>query len=168
MKRKKINWDHVPWTPFEPATLPPHDRANDHPVAVFLNSRYQVNVYTEFNQAPFGRVVWLSIKTRDKQARHDWRDMQRIKNEIVGEQYDAVEIYPAEDKLVDTANQFHLWVFLDYLLPFGFHTRIVSSGNWKNSVQRPWPKGEEPMDAISGEEYGAALDRMISGQKPGA
>ena len=36
-------------------------------------------------------------------------------------------IYPAETRLVDTANQWHLWVFVDskVRLPVGFRTREV-------------------------------------------
>jgi len=29
---------------------------------------------------------------------------------IVGEEHEAFEVYPAESRLVDTANQYHLWV----------------------------------------------------------
>jgi hypothetical protein len=40
----------------------------------------------------------------DGQAIHDWRELQRIKNEIVGDEIEAVELYPAESRLLDTAN----------------------------------------------------------------
>jgi hypothetical protein len=36
---------------------------------------------------------------------HDWRDLQRIKNQLVGPECEAVELYPAESRKVDTANQ---------------------------------------------------------------
>jgi len=42
--------------------------------------------------------------------------------------YEAVEIYPNEKRLVDTANQYHLFVFpKDYLIPFGWHHRTVDA-----------------------------------------
>jgi hypothetical protein len=161
MKRKKINWDSVPWTPFEVGTLPPSE-LSDHPVVVFLNSRYQVNVY-KVRGGEFGDIAWLSIKTRDKQARHDWRDLQRIKNEIIGPEYVAVEIYPKESNLVDTANQYHLWVFMSgYDLPFGFHDgRLVGDGNWRGSKQRPWPNGERPDDCMTADYYDARVSAGI-------
>lgn len=97
--------------------------------AVFMNEHYQVNV--ERIPVPFGPhtgdVVWLSIKRRDRESIHDWRDLQAIKNALVGEEHEGFELYPAESRLVDTANKFHLWVFADpkVRLPVGFRTREV-------------------------------------------
>lgn len=42
-----------------------------------------------------------------------WDDLYRIKNECGYKEYDAVEIFPAEDKLVNVANMRHLWVMKD-------------------------------------------------------
>jgi hypothetical protein len=38
-----------------------------------------------------------------------------------------VELFPAESRLVDTANQYHLWVMADaeYRFPFGYQRRLV-------------------------------------------
>jgi hypothetical protein len=159
MKRKRTNWDLVKWTAWERGTLPAGP-GNDNPLAVFVNSRYQVNVYRVDGGPVFGDVAWLSIKTRDKQPRHDWRDMQRIKNEIIGPEYDAVEIYPSEDKLVDAANQYHLWVFVNgFRLPFGFNERFVAEGSYRGSVQRPWQNDDRPSDLLTAE----AANRLIVG-----
>lgn len=163
MKRKKTDWSRVTWTTFREVP-PPNDPANqiagNIPVAVFVNSRYQVTCYRD-DHPTLGTVVHLSFKTHDRSAHHDWRDMQRIKNELVGPEYDAVEIYPAESKLVDGANQYHLWVFLDSLLPFGFQTRLVSDGNWRQSRQRPFAEGERPADCLSPEEFEQVYQAQI-------
>lgn len=127
-----------PWTKFEPASFPDFPDAE-----LYLNSRYQVMV-TRFDiDAPFGECVHLSIKLRDKKAWHDWRDMQRIKNELVGPEVEAVEMFPAESRLMDTANQFHLWCFPKFKFPFGYKTREVSESmpldpTGKRPVQRPF------------------------------
>lgn len=157
------NWDEVPWTPFMAGELPATNLAclqkdRDELLGVAINSRYQVNVYSAGTGA-FGRLLWLSIKTLDRSARHDWRDLQRIKNEVVGPEYDAVEIYPAEEKLVDTSNQYHLWVFLDFKLPFGFKERFVGEGTWQGSVQRPFKDDERPADCLTSEQYREQIDR---------
>jgi hypothetical protein len=55
-------------------------------------------------------AIWLSIKHNDRRAIRDWRHFQRIKNELAGAEREAVEIFPPESQLVDTANQYHLWV----------------------------------------------------------
>ena len=100
---------------------------------VYMNDRYQVNVLRV--PMPFGPacgdVAWLSIKHRDKSPVHDWRALQEIKNRIVGPEHEGFEVYPAESRLVDTANQFHLWVFLDpkVRLPVGFREREVTGAD---------------------------------------
>lgn len=157
------SWDDVPWTPFCEGELPDSDmpivqHVRQDLVGVAINSRYQVYVY-DAGAGRMGRMVWLSIKALDKSARHDWRDLQRIKNEVVGPQYDAVEIYPAEDKLVDTSNQYHLWVFLDFKLPFGFNERCVGDGSYQGSVQRPFAPEDRPNDCVPLEQYADVIDR---------
>jgi hypothetical protein len=166
MKRKKINWSQVPWTPFAECVID-DNIANqiDRPVAIYRNSRYQVSVYTR--QTPgavemFGEMAHLSFKVHDRQAHHDWRDMQRIKNEICGPEYDAVEIFPAESKLVDSANQYHLFVFKTFKLPFGFQDRLVGDVSWQQSKQRPFPKDARPADCMGREAYDAALAAAIA------
>jgi len=53
-------------------------------------------------------MLHLSIKRLDKHPVRDWRHFQRIKNELIGEENEAVELYPAQSRLVDTTNQYHL------------------------------------------------------------
>lgn len=97
--------------------------------SVYMNDLYQVNA--QLVAAPFGAVagdvMWLSIKRRDKAPVHDWRELQAVKNLIIGPEHEGFEVYPAESRLVDTANQYHLWVFLDpkFRLPVGFREREV-------------------------------------------
>lgn len=97
--------------------------------AIYMNDRYQVNL--EIVRAPFGHengdMFWLSIKRRDRAPVHDWRELQQIKNMIVGNEHEAFEVYPAESRLVDTANQYHLWVFMDptVRMPVGYKKREV-------------------------------------------
>lgn len=110
---------------------------------IWQNHLYQVNL----KRCPWieGMVlVHLSIKRRDKAPIEDWRDMQRIKNELVGEECEGVELYPAESRLVDSANQYHLWVVDDpeFRWPVGFQERFVHDGNGNTdpengAIQRP-------------------------------
>jgi hypothetical protein len=140
------------WGPFQPGTLPAdaldvdvlmRKHGIDREMAqrcvdrmrretIMMNNRYQVNMIDVGE--PFGPEVgmvrWLSIKRRDKAPIHDWRDLQRIKSELVGAECEAVELYPAESRVVDTANQFHLWVIVDptVRLPLGFVDGRVVTG----------------------------------------
>jgi hypothetical protein len=77
-------------------------------------------------------LVHLSIKRLDRLPTRDWRDLQRIKNQFLGEECEAFELFPAESRLVDTANQTHLWGYDDptFRAPFGFTgPRIVDDSN---------------------------------------
>lgn len=98
--------------------------------SIFLSATHQVNV--QLIRVPFGEdlgdVAWLSIKRRDREVIRDWRELQSIKNAIVGPEHEGFELYPAESRLVDTANQFHLFVFMDrrVRMPVGFVAREVA------------------------------------------
>lgn len=104
---------------------------------IVMNDKYQVNISPVFpGQKGWPDFVHLSIKRRDKEPIHDWRDLQEIKNMLVGDENEAIEIYPAESRLVDCANQFHLWVFVDpeVRIPVGWKTRMVGDSNGAVSV----------------------------------
>jgi len=107
---------------------------------VWINNKYQVNIdrNPEFGQG-WPEMIHLSIKRRDKQPIHDWRDIQRIKNELFGPENEGVELYPAESRLCDTANQFHAWILKEpgRIFPFGFFGgRLVTSESIGGEVQR--------------------------------
>lgn len=115
---------------FQPAYLPD---APDLDAEVFKNDIYTV-IKTDcekigFQQEGFPGLYWLSIKRNDKEPIHDWRELQRIKNMIIGAEHEAVELYPAESRKVDMANQYHLFVLKDKGLqfPFGFNERGIGT-----------------------------------------
>jgi len=71
----------------------------------FVNDLYQVQAQ---EYAP--GCLHLNIRRRDGGMFKDWRHFQQIKNEIAGPEREAVELYPAESRKVDTSNKWHLWV----------------------------------------------------------
>ena len=101
---------------------------------VYLNDIYEVWVYKNkmadflvHNELFKGKCTYLSIKRRDKKAIHDWRHFQQIKNQLVGEEVEAIEIYPAESRLHDHANQFHLFCYpVGTKVKFGWNFRDVN------------------------------------------
>jgi hypothetical protein len=96
-------------------------------------------------------LIHLSIKRNDKAPILKWRDMQKIKNELVGPECEGVQIFPAESRLVDTSNQFHLWCLTDPSLriPFGYQERLVAEGNSNGAVQEPFEDHVRPHDLVS-------------------
>ena len=88
---------------------------------VYVNDTYYVRV------RKVDPYFHLAIGRHDGNACTNWRDFQKIKNELVGPEFEAVELFPAESRLMDTANEYHLYVMADskFRFPFGFHKRLV-------------------------------------------
>ena len=90
---------------------------------VFVNDIYRVQVRRE------PPIVQLSICRIDGEPCKDWRHFQQIKNELVGSEFEAVELFPAESRLVDMDNEYHLWVNTEtgFRFPFGYQRRHVAT-----------------------------------------
>ena len=73
----------------------------------YINELYQVQVMPT---GPEDAMIHLCIRRRDGAAIFDWRHMQQIKNELAGPEREAFQMFPAESRLVDTSNKYHLWV----------------------------------------------------------
>lgn len=93
------------------------------------NDAYTVIIRDEETSDGFPEMLSLGIKRNDREAIHDWRELQKIKNMLIGEEHEAVELYPAESRLVDCANQYHLWVLKEKGLrfPFGLQERNTAT-----------------------------------------
>lgn len=100
--------------------------AQNYDTVMWLNDTYQV-AQRKVEPRNWPPLIHLSVKRIDKEPIHDWRELQQIKNMLVGPANEGVEIYPDEARLVDSANQYHLWVFSDpsIKLPFGFGERLT-------------------------------------------
>ena len=79
--------------------------------AVFVDKKhtYIVERYRLLNSRLF--EFRLAIKRADKSPIRNWRLLQDLKNAAVGFDRTAIEIYPAEQNVTDTANIYHLWVY---------------------------------------------------------
>lgn len=111
---------------------------------VWVNDEYKVDID---RNPPHGfagiKVIGITVRRLDREHIHDWRDLQAIKNMLVGNEYEAIELYPAESRLYDSANQYWLWVFTDeegkpVTLPVGLTgARVVSDKQVLKSKNRP-------------------------------
>jgi len=78
----------------------------DYWVALDKTCRY-AQMYRTFQDHP----LWhLMICRMDDAPCRDWTIFQAIKNEIIGPEYEAIELYPAQSRLMDVFNKYHLWV----------------------------------------------------------
>lgn len=48
-----------------------------------------------------------------------WREKQRIKNELFGEEKQAIEFFPKQSELIDGAYMYHIWILEENELSFG-------------------------------------------------
>lgn len=84
--------------------------------AIYTDGEFIVEVHSTENPVPF--KCRLMIKRCDKAPIRSWRQLQDTKNEIAGVDASAIEIYPPESEVTDTANIYHLWVLADgYSVP---------------------------------------------------
>jgi hypothetical protein len=156
------------WTNFE--------RAQDAEVAgqnfqVWVNNLFTVLV--RLVKSPgWPDMIHLSIRRMDRQIIDDWRDKQRIKNMIVGPEHEGIELFPAESRLVDSANQFHLWVLStpEARFPFGFQERLVSENTSVSvgggaSQQRPFNDDNRPSDLATQADIDKAIEEYHARNK---
>jgi|TARA_R100000231_G_scaffold20218_1_gene19908 hypothetical protein len=117
-------------------------------IECWVNDIYEVWVYRKKNADSLvhnplykGKCTYISIKRKDKKAVHDWRHFQQIKNELVGDEVEAIELYPKESRLHDTVNQYHLFCLpLGTTFKFGWQERNVDftprEGGYNKAGQR--------------------------------
>lgn len=160
------------WTEFK--RIPDHVCARSGADEGWENSRYLVWIYKPDNEKSmrgdwnrmaeqagvedeaYPRFIQLSIKNHEKTVfAHDWRDMMRIKNELIHRDAEAMELYPAMNRICDEANQFHLWVLLPSnengdeqvewpTIPVGWHLQLLSdrkSAAKEGASQRDFEEG---------------------------
>lgn len=135
-----------PWTPFvqeryDPSAeelgrvmnyfgLPSLDAAKERALEIvaelgerFINSRYRVVRRYVPATADCSAMVRLSINRRDGEPAgpERYRDFMRIKDELIGADHEAAELYPRRAREVDLANTYHLWGWAsaDHRFPFG-------------------------------------------------
>jgi hypothetical protein len=159
MKKKKKKTGAIPWKPLERAYYSSISSVArymvDHGLdiakaqeamasmeddEVWKNNQYQVALRRIKAAEPDNPdIVHLSIKRIDKGAAKDWRHFQWIKNQLLSPEHEAVELYPAESRLIDGANQYHLWAIDSprFRFPFGFNEgRQVSNKQLDKGKQR--------------------------------
>jgi hypothetical protein len=91
----------------------------------WLNNVYSVQVYAR--TMADGRVaLQLAVRRHDGEDIRGWSVLQRIKNELVGQDRVAIEVYPREEDLIDDAPMRHLFV-----LPAGDEAPFTIRGEWR-------------------------------------
>jgi hypothetical protein len=161
-ERLRLRVDSLrPWEPLVRIAIPEHMHEGmgftEHgPMdELWSNGEYEVMVWKNPNGTKH-----LSIKRMDRAPVRNWRHMQQIKNEVAGPFAEAVELYPSEARVMDNANQYHLWVAPEGVewplgISGGFVLRRPEEVEAFNNA--PGRGRQEPMQP--GLTIGEALDR---------
>jgi hypothetical protein len=110
----------------------------------WVNNVYIVQLYV--NPSSWGEIKHLHVHRIDGKPIRSWSDMQRIKDELIGPEFTAVEVYPARSDLVDTVHAYHLWVLpKEVKLPFGLHLNAYADPRERHdketALHMPLPPG---------------------------
>ena len=73
-------------------------------------------------ETEWGAVTHLWCRKKGASIQWDWYELQAIKDKVCGPEFDAFEVFPQVENLVDNANMRHLYVLMDRKLPFGLHS----------------------------------------------
>lgn len=117
----------------------------------WMNPWYEVRVVRHSDGWLLDNGPWLriGIACNDGEARHDWRVFQRIKNQVAGPEWWALELYPAESQLIDPSNYFILYAAPS--LPFGNrYGRVLAGPANSMAPQRGWHPDDEPREVRDG------------------
>jgi hypothetical protein len=105
------------------------------------NNYYRGHIRRYDHGCPIGNGPYavLSLTATDETARHDWREFQQIKNYLVGKDWEALELYPAESRLQDPSNCFYLWCMPAGIIQWGGIERTIKHPREAIAPQRAFP-----------------------------
>lgn len=106
-----------PVTKFEQINLSKAPYVPERMTRAYRNTRYTVMVFDNAKTTHGLATQILVQKHDDTQILNHWAELQKIKNEIFGQESTAVEYYPAESELVNMHNIYWLWIFPEGVLP---------------------------------------------------
>jgi len=143
-KARRISRRLKPSRKFQPLradALAPDSRCVKGLYSVWSNDLYTVTCRHFAAGWPLdgGEYILLGIHCEDGEPRHDWRDFQAIKNQLCGPEWEAVELFPAESRLLDPSNYYMLWCAPK--IPIGkFRGRNIMDPENCIAPQRGWAK----------------------------
>lgn len=108
----------APVGPFERRPIPPEQNPGGVVEQMWTDRDHVVLVQS----ATIGDKQWIHLAVRRKDGekiRDHWRSLQRVKDLLLGEEAEAVELYPARSRMVDGDNHYHLWCPLGIRFTFG-------------------------------------------------
>lgn len=88
-----------------------------HPHLNTVQKAYVVDDVYKVYIARTGKYTHIRIRRLDNQPIHSFADFQEIKNEFLGAEAVAVEVFPKVSDYVDNSNTYHLFSWQDMEVP---------------------------------------------------
>ena len=104
----------------------------------YANELYQATVdYSHWDAKSREGYIYISLKNHKRTTNVSWQHKQWIKNDICGVEAEGVELFPAENRMVNSANQYHIWVLTENRkIPCGWHEgRLVTDNTVEGAKQ---------------------------------
>lgn len=111
------------WTAFVPVSITEQMKQDNpallHCTAMYANSVYQAELFNCASE--IGGVAQLVVRRHMDLGVIPWDDLQRVKNDIFGPEYTAVEVYPPAELAWKIGREVRiLWILpVTYNPPFG-------------------------------------------------
>lgn len=110
--REKILRQKGEWGDWESASFPKGTVSKDKNTFSYSFVRAHKNNVFAVLERNLANGTHLAVSSLSGE-RPSWWEMQRIKNELMGESTTGIEIYPPQDEVVDGANMFHIFVTVE-------------------------------------------------------
>ena len=99
-----------------------------------LDKKYVV--MTRQIKTEWGIVEHAFIRNKDN-SDISWKEKQKIKNDLFGRNRTAIEVFPAESRLIDKVGAYHIWILPEEMeLPFGLHENDTSTEPIRRELMR--------------------------------
>ena len=96
---------------FEPVNLETASFIPKDMTRAYRNRKYIVTVYDN-KPVTTGTAILAMIQRIDATIiENHWSEIQKIKNELFGEESIAIEYYPAHSQLIDRHNIYWIWIY---------------------------------------------------------
>ena len=98
------------------------------PEKVFRSRSFLAQVFSAYDSQLLGPIVRVSVCRTALLALGRWKDqiswddLQQVKTWVGLGSFDAIEVFPREQDVVDVANMRHLWVLLETRLDFAWRS----------------------------------------------
>ena len=93
----------------------------------FGNDLYVVEFVPLGSKEGMGEHILLKVRSRRSSKPPTYSDLMKIKDELIGEQAEAVQVYPSRDREKRDVQETCLWCFTDYVWPIGYPENVKTN-----------------------------------------